>query len=92
MIEVGPYAYTNKDARKTFASLGHLWDELVRGRDATSAEDDGRQLVARLVAALGRTVDGVEHLDAEAHRAGPRMRSGRRPQRRSGSPGGVRAR
>jgi MOSC domain-containing protein YiiM len=76
MIEVGPYAYTNKDARKTLGSLGHLWQELVRGRDATAAEDAGRQLVARLAAALGQTIEGVEHLDADAigraaHSLGP---------------------
>jgi MOSC domain-containing protein YiiM len=76
MIEVGPYTYTNKDARKTIASMGHLWEELVRGRDATTAEDDGRQLVARLAAALDQPIEGAEHLDAAgitraAHALGP---------------------
>ncbi len=66
MIHIGPYSFTQQDARRTMANLGGLWAALLEGRPSVTATEAGIDLATRLalelsmppgttLAALGQT-------------------------------------
>lgn len=48
MIHIGPYSFTQQDARRTMANLGGLWAALLEGRPSATAAEAGVDLARRL--------------------------------------------
>src|SRR4051794_41927183 len=53
MITLGPYTFTDNDARRTLSNLGGMWSDMMDGRDSRTCDELEAGLTERLRVALG---------------------------------------
>src|SRR3954470_7544235 len=53
MITLGPYTFTDNDARRTLSNLGGMWSDMMDGRDSRTCDALEAGLTERLRVALG---------------------------------------